>query len=95
MDKTAENRASPPVPEKRPARSGYSRLKRRHHWLIGEHERLEAEHLQLQSDYSTLEQAFAELKVLHDDLLADLKRPRPVQYGNLPFGNLMGGHHGG
>lgn len=87
MDETPEIQASQPVPEKRPARSGYSRLKRRHHWLISEHE-------QLKADYQVLEQAFAELRALHDGLLSDLRRPRPIQYGNPRFGGLMGGSHG-
>jgi hypothetical protein len=74
MDKTAEIQASAAVPEKRPARSGYSRLKRRHHWLIGEHEALKA-------DFAALEAAFSELKELNSILVSDLRaarHPRPM-----------------
>ena len=83
MDKTAENQASPPVPEKRPARSGYSRLKRRHHWLISEHEKLQA-------DFAALEAAFSELKELNSILVSDLramKHPRPMS----PMPHMMMG----
>jgi hypothetical protein len=70
-------------------RSGYARLKSRHRHLIEMHERLQADH-------GELERAFAELLELHNNLLADLKRPRPApQPAPARFGQALMGYRYG
>jgi hypothetical protein len=91
-----------PVPEGRP-RSGYARIRQRHHRLIAEHEALKAEHENLQrhhealkAGHQELQSAFDELLNIHNGLLADLKQSQRARSAasSLAGFPLMGERHG-
>ena len=87
-----------PQPRERP-RSGYARIRNRHHHLIAEHEALKADHEKLvrqhdalKADYVALEAAFSELKELNTILVSDLRAARQPR-GHLPA-FLVGANRG-
>src|SRR5262245_46427878 len=67
--------ASGEVPKGRP-RSGYARLRNRHHELIGVYERLQADHDELRALYEELRSAFDEIAHLNSQLAADLRQAK-------------------
>jgi hypothetical protein len=85
-------------PEKQKHRSGYSRIRLRHHHLIATHEALKADHEKLQRHYEALKSGHAELQAafdellsIHNGLLADLKQSHQARSTSL---GLMRAHHG-
>jgi hypothetical protein len=85
-NKSPETKEPEPVPqpEHRP-RSGYARLRQRHHALIVDFQRLGVA-------YAELERAFLEMKSLNDILASDLMSLRRHSTPLPP--SLMGAHHG-
>ena len=77
----------PPLaaPEKQKHRSGYSRIRNRHHHLIAEHEALKADHQKLTRQHEALKAGHAELQAAFDELLCIhnglLGRPKAIASG--------------